>query len=346
MKLTVRLHLLLLIAALVAVSACSVFAQGDGASRGELLRVDLERTDEMIDRAAEATRTCDNPAASLALDRARQLLAQAKERFDANQYDMSRRLMILSRDQVKLAMAACRLLEEQEGNVQRRLERAQDLLDKAGEQVAGLGQGPVVTLYESARSNLTRAWEFYYNREYRPALKLAEQVENAARKILGLSGSPAQDENMQRRFDNAEQAVEQARQAVVGCTDQNAIKLLEQAEKALLLARELDEQGRYGGATMAANNARELANRATRHCQGGDRLTVRLDALQARADQLWEQSLGFEDAKRKFVQNLLEQVFSQLTLAREQLAAGEVGRTEAALQAAGLLLRQAEAAAK
>jgi hypothetical protein len=248
-----------------------------------------------------------------------------------------------AREQASLAISNSRLSEQLEGVVLSRLERAREMLERARE-VLPVPMGPTVTnILEQARNNLAQGWEFYRQRRFRAAVKLVEQVEQAARRLMSIAQSGQRDaEIFRRRLENVERLMEYARELLAECGSDIGREHLNRAEEAFSRAREFQARNQPRAALMALSRAKEETRRAARQCQDGERLERRYLALQNELelalDRLSESNLPGLDAVRK----LLEQAGEQLALARNYLAESKVESAQLSLQAAQIALRQAE----
>ncbi len=344
-------YLLGLCLALVLVAP--VLAQrGSGGAGIEMLQAELDRTDQLIDRAQGVIMASGSTAAVQAFDVAVKRQSQAKARFNEHTVagNVACRLLTMSaRDAVHLAL---RLVapgqggggnELQDGAVQRRLDLAGNNLDRAQDIISQSDNSNLAALYQAAKNNLDRAWEFYRSKQYRPALKLADQVNMAAEKIMSLAGeTDAQGEGtFERRETNVSALVDQAKQMLQDCQSQSAGNLVSQAEQSLSLANDLDQK-QQTGALAALRNARELALKAMQECRGNGQLEQHYTQLLSRLDRDREQATGLTGSTRDQVDKLFSQARDQLTLARGFLDQNQPMRAQAALQAARLGLQQAE----
>ncbi|MEW6050545.1 MAG: hypothetical protein AB1644_05725 [Candidatus Zixiibacteriota bacterium] len=339
-----KIQILLLAALLVALAVPAMGQQGMGR---EVVQMEMDRTQDMLDRAKEVARTYDCPLAAAPLEQARKRQEEAEQAFAQNTLLGTQTAHVLTqraRDLIKMALANCRQAEQNEAVVQRMMERAAELIDRAGAAVADSQDRNLVAIYEAAKDNLTRAWEFYRQKQYRPALKLADQVEKMAWKILGAEHRQNQrEESYDRRHENVRQLLDRARSAVSDCGSESAQTMLRQANETFALAENLFGRGQVVAALQTLLKAREFALKATRECEGTDQLQARHDRLKRRLDQLSDQSSGLSGESLQKVQEQLHQAAEQLSLAQEALNSGQTDKAIAALQAAQLVIRQAEA---
>jgi hypothetical protein len=324
-----------LLSALIVFSATASLAQTD--LQIEKLRVELERTDEVIDRAKEAVRAANVPVAVVALKQAIELQHGARERYQHRQFLMAYELTLKARELAKNALVRSRLTEQGETVVLRTLEQATELLERAKESMTHGPDGRLWTLYESAKDNLNRAWEFYRAQRYRPALKLANQVKEAARKILEASNREMRMyAEFERRFEAVGEVIERARDNVAECGNEASQSLLEQAVNAYQRSRELASQHQFDAALRNLQKAHRMAIEASKGCNGVGALDRRYERLKNEAGRVSEMIPLDNDAARK----LLNQVYDQFELAEDFISRNQTEAATAALKAAQLTLHQ------
>jgi hypothetical protein len=317
----------------------SAYGQGQG-QIVERLRVQLERTDQMIERAAEAVRATNSAIALQPLENAKSLQEMAWTSFRAGTVEGYTAAAVQTRQALELAKKAlsnARASQESDDSVQRRLERAAEFVERARELVGQSGNDTMRELLASLQQNLQRAWEFYRQGDLRPAVKLANQVEIAARKIINMAGSDVRAQNtFEQRRSAAGERMERAREVLSECQSQTGLRFLEQARAAFELSVQLARENQHDAALQALQNANKLASRAIEECGGAGMLQRRYDRLRTELDRLTEMvDPGNENAGR-----LIESAREQLELARRHLNANDAEAATAALRAAQLTLNQ------
>ena len=134
MKKSYRIPIVVLLV-LLTVSGTSL-AQGDPEQNREQLRMELQRTTELIAQARLAVQVSGSAIAAQALERAEQLQQGATKAFDAQAYLLCLSLTRKAREQASLAISSSRMAEQLEGVLQGRLERAEEALQRVREQLA------------------------------------------------------------------------------------------------------------------------------------------------------------------------------------------------------------------
>jgi len=330
----------LLTAFIVVAAGLPALAQGTGA-RIQQLRVGLESNDELIARATEAVHTSQNPVAEHILKEAVRLHRNAWDAFDHRMYIVAAKLSVRTRDMAREALAKSRFSEQLEGAVLRKLERAGALLERAREGASEHLQEGTLSILNSASGNLDRAWEFYRNRKYRPALKLADQVEKAVGRLIAITQKNGRGnaEYLQRR-SNVELNIQRAEEVLADCASEVARRQLELAKQMLGLADETFDAHQPKKALQALKQARESANAVVRECNGLSQLQQRYAQTRNQLERMTERLSEMQGTEADTAERLLAQGRKQLDLAKEHIEARNLQAAQAALQAAQLALRK------
>jgi hypothetical protein len=320
---------------LIALLATSSLAQ-TMTNEGKV-RMELERTDEVIERANDVARSSNTPMAAPSLQEAIKLQKGAWEGYRRRYYPVAYRLTMEARDLAKKAIVRSRLTEQGETVVLHKLERAAELLERAKEAMSQGSDGRLQTIYESAKNSLNRAWEFYRSQRYRAALKLANQVINAGQEILNAANRQIRKyAEFERRSEAVAELIVKAREDIAECSHDDALKLVEQADKMYQLSQELAAEDKYAAALRNLQQARKMVIETSKMCNGDDALKRRHDRIKSEADLLSEKMSTGDDTGRR----LLNQVYEQLQLAEDFINRQQTGSAAAALKAAQLTLNQ------
>lgn len=335
------LNLLILVAGLLLVMA-PVLGQSEMLVRDRLMG-ELDRTDDILTRAREVVIATNSPQAKVIYDKAVTLQAQALEQFQlgpaGGHWNFSSKLTLQARLRAQEAIAAGRDSQQNETALLRRLERAQDLLDQARGAFGQADHSSLESLYLSAERNLERAWEFFRQQHFRAALKLTNQVERTAEKMLQtLNREVQRDLNYERQVENARQYLDHVRDQIIGCESPSALQLIDQAEQSLRQALQYESEGNREASLRALQQSREAGTQATRECRGENNLLRRYERLLNQAERIGEEA----DAKDHGVRVLLGQAHTQLDLAHGYLEQNQVQAAIAALKAAQLSLDEAQ----
>ncbi|MBN1212304.1 MAG: hypothetical protein JXA92_06975 [candidate division Zixibacteria bacterium] len=326
-------------------AAQALFAQGNQQQNiRNYVRSELERTDQMLQRAGDAIRGGNNPMAVTNYDRAKEIQEMAWNRFreeTLESYQAALKLTRLARQQAGKALSNSRQTEQYEGVILQKLERAGDLLERAKEAVELGDDANLRAIYDLAGDNLTKAWEFYRNGDYKPALKLVNQVVKTAEKILNAFNDQLRKEGFyERHRENIARMLQNARQAVNQCGSEDGQAFMVQAENAFKRAEELSDEKHFRAALKQLQTARVMAVKAARECQGLDFLTNRYEHIKSEADRIAEQIAGLPLEQTEAARELLEQLNQQLELSLSYIEQEQIEPAIASLKAAQLILSQ------
>lgn len=335
--------LLVILAVLTASLLISSSTQAQTGIVRERLEGELERTEEVVGRAREVVLSTSSSAAKVAYDQAVALQTQAQERFrlgaGGGNWDMALTLTLKARKLAAEAIVAGRDTQQNETALLRRIERAQEMLEQAHEALGNSDRQMLVALYESAKQNLDRAWEFYRENQYRASLKLSNQVERAAEKLLQAANRNMQSgPNFERQAENVRRFLQQVREQIADCNAADAQELVEQAEESCQRAQQMEAQDQREAALRSLQAGRELADQALRRCEGDQNLVRRHERLRLQAEQLADQ-IGADNPQAK---TLLDQGREQLELGYRYIEQNQFEAAVAALKAAQLSLDEAQ----
>ncbi|MDH3890949.1 MAG: hypothetical protein OEV49_07670 [candidate division Zixibacteria bacterium] len=331
--------LTLTILGLLIIVAGSVPAQttDDRGSLTDALRAELERTDQLIERAKEAVQASQSPVARLNLEAAIDLQSQAWRAYENEYPRLALRLTKQARERAKKAIATGRMSEQSQHVVLTKLERTAEMLERARNQLIDQSDSHYLAILQSAQDNLDKAWEFYRLGQFRAALMLANQAEKALDKLVRSSNRDLRNRlNFERRADAAQQLLERARTLLAECTSPAAQQLAQHAVEAYEQANKFAANERFQAAIQALQRSRKMANQALRECRGDDVLIKRYERLKNEFDRLAEVVAPSDDRGQKF----LEMAAEQLELAREGLDNDRSETAAAALKATEMTLTQ------
>jgi predicted S18 family serine protease len=295
---------------------CLVFALAGYANAqiGDRVRLELERTDQVLERARASVGV--NPLGSETLRRAEELQQKAKDLFNQGNYKMALELTLRAREQVRAAMTRGSMGEESDQVALRRLERATELLDRVGATLSPDTDRGQRALYDAARENLQRAWDLYRGERFRPAIKIAEQVENSARKILRQSERLGKwNDTFERRYLRATNHLAEFEERVADCESESASTLFKQAMRSLELARRLADEKDISAAMQALDECHKLTQQGLRECFGPKIVQAMIVRMESRLAILSDR-IPTDDRR---AQKILEQARRQIDLARGHL---------------------------
>ncbi|MDF1544077.1 MAG: hypothetical protein P1R58_03120 [bacterium] len=303
----------------------------------ENLRSEIERTGEIIQLAAETVKGSNSREAALLLQKAVEVHQSSNSDFGQKRYQMAAEKTKLARELAQKAIGVARATDENRDTVLRKLEHTKQLLERIGESSSHNVSASLKSLYENARDNLRRAWEFYNAGEYRPAVKLCNQVESALRKLMEQFQRQDRESNFtQRRMEQLRGQLERIQAMVAECSSESATELLAQAKQAMQQSQQFYGGGKMEAARASLQKATRLANRAADECRGNEQFQRIYARLAGQADRLAEQIQPDDSRGRK----LLNQVREQLMIAKEASEKGNTEAAAAALRATEMTLKQ------
>lgn len=334
---------LILAAFLLAISA-TAFSQGTEPGNDDLrieqVRLAIERTDDFIEQAQSGLNNAGSLLARNALELAVKLQNEAKRYFENERYYLSYRLTRQAREKAKYAISQGLFAEQAKDAVLRKLEHCDEMMQRAQGAIPETDIDYLVALFQSARASLEKAWNLYRAERFRPALKLANQVDNTLRKILSrVSANIRMGGNYERRSGNVAELIERISDRVAGCTNETGIRRMEGARLLYRRATDLASQEKYSAALKSLQQARNTALAAERECQGTVGLDQQYQRLTDMADRVRDR-ISPEDESSRLV---LTQVYDQLKLAGVAMDKDDFRAAAAALRAAQMMLEQIRA---
>ena len=281
---------------------------------GDRVRLEIERTDQLLNEAK--INSAGSPMGSETIQRAEEIQLQARNLYQQGRYRMALELTLRAREQLRAALRRTSMAEESDQVVLRRLERAAELLDRVGATLSPDTDRGQRALYDAARENLQKAWDFYRSGRFRPAMKIVDQVENSARKILRRSDRMGKwNDAFERRFHGASDHLAELEDRVNNCESESARTLLEQAHHSLELARKLADEKNISTAMQSLDDAHKLTEEGLRECFGPAVVKEMIERMENRLAVLGER-IPSHDNRAKAI---LEQTRRQIELAHGHL---------------------------
>ncbi len=301
------------------------------------VRTELERTDQLLIRARDVVHASESPIGRVALEEAKRIRDASWDSFRNRRYGQAIEQTKLVRQLAERAIAAGRSAEENRELVRRKLEHTKELLERIRENAPGNVPEQFKALYRSATDNLQRAYEFFRAGQYRPALKLCNQVENAVRKIIEKIKNREQIKNrFEHRYEQIGDMIENNKEVIAECNSEKAQMMFNQAVRAYEKAGELYDKKNIEGAVKALQKAFKFMNKAVHECRGEAEFTDRLERIEAVYFTLVDE-VESTDTRG---QELLGQIREQLDLAKNAYDSGNLDAANAALRAANMKIKQ------
>jgi len=331
----------LILSGFVMFGAMSSFGQGisDAAMKGKALG-DLEKTDQVIEKAREAVIISRSPAGQVLYDNAVKLQNMAWTNYrngNREGYTVSNMYTKQARELAQRALSKCRMTEQNKDQVMRKLEKANSMLERLRERLQENSSEQLRRVYETASENLKKAREFYRNNQYRPAVKLALQVERTIRKAnQAAKKQNRQTTNQVRQIEKTGELIERIRSRINNCNSAIGVERFKQAEKSYQLCQEFYFKNNYGAAQKELQAARKFAREAEIECNSSENLKNQMEKIRNQLNQLEQQISKDDDGALK----LHERASNQLGKAGEFINQDKQNKAAASLKAAQLTINQ------
>jgi len=319
----------------------------DAARSREKLEQELERTDRVLERAADQLRDCSDRKAGLLMEEAKKNQDRAR-RAGANPtapggLEQALRLTLLAREQAVRAIEAC-VQPVAEEALRRLLDSTQDLLSEAAGEVKASANLAAQRLLEAGSQQLDRAREAYRGREYERAATLGGMARNLilrARQRLRERDAVGARPRAELALERTDLLLAEIRGHAEVLDDAKARALLERAEEQQEQASDLLRQGRIGPALRLTRLAREEGLKAFWRANRAPKLdSVRraIDLVESLYADLAPSVRESGDAEAI---RLLDLARDRLAAARDRLREGSAEPAAQAARQADSLLRRA-----
>lgn len=289
-----------------------LLAVGTAAAQGgEELRAYLDRTDELLEWAADQVAASDSDQARRVLEHARQLQSRSRDLLARQRpleaFSAGRRARDAMWHAVRLSREAAGLDERLRLRSERFADQHSQLADRARES----GSQRAVNLLERAAEHARRAGEREAQGDLQMAMKLLEQAEDLLRMAARVLAEGVGPERMERELERTRQIVDEAGDRLSGDgIAPGALESLAEARDAL--ARAVGAASSDAGQALQLSTlARRLARRALSEVEtqpdagAVERLLARFDeratdlAAQIRDSGSSQAARAFEQARQQ-----------------------------------------------
>ena len=279
----VRLVWLIAILAGVVAAAPSAVAQGDMRAR---LEAELEKTEAMIERAADLAMEAQNRQAGEYVKQAIEVQKMARMSFRNGRYEASATRTQAARTLAEKALGLLVRPEEHAERVKQELEQTDEFLQMAHEGLPPDAPESAKARLNAAAKKQQRAWELFHDGRLRPALRMTHGVRQTLKRLR--DAMPRHDpERFQSQLEYVDALVAEAiEHASEG--DARQQRLAERAEQALNEARHKAARGDFRAAERSLEHANKLASEVL--TGGGAR-----DAYDRAVEQYQQQSERLRD---------------------------------------------------
>ncbi len=298
------------------------------AQGGNRVQEELQRTDEVLARAADLVRESDSARARDLLETAFRIQADARGHFGNGRFVQAGRLTLEARALGARAATLARDDGASRMRAERELERAVREMGHARDRLTPGASREADALLDQAAALAERARGAFAEQQYEASLRLAVASQRLVAQALVLGGANAA-RRLDRELERTDLLLERVAPVVRESGDAAAAALLESAAAMQRRAHEAARDGHPREAMVRTREARELANRARTSLGGAeDRAAVEAavagtDAALARATDVIRAS----DSRAAAV--LLERAREHQSRAHAALDAGDLRRAMA-----------------
>lgn len=332
--------ILAVITALLAVTILiPQLSRAQGNDMGQRLQRELDMTNDILQRARDIVVSCGNERGKQLLETATQLQNQARQNSSnspvaAFQFTRQARIRALE------AIKACQGVEENDSVVLQQLEKTDRLAERLAESIGSFSNQAYASVFNTARDNQRRAWEFFRNRQYLPALKLSRQAEHTLMKLGERVRSRANDQNrLENQFRQYEANRERIREMLANCNNDQSLKLAHQAQEAYNNAVDFASEGEMVRAENSFKMAQKFIREAGELCsQSGSMLRM----FEQLSGDLERSQAAIRAGGNDRAVALMEEAMEYLEKAKDPCNEGENELCAANLRAAQLSLQKAK----
>jgi hypothetical protein len=332
---------------IIAIGLLLVAASGTTAQTSQQLRsrfeTEFDRTQQVIDQARTVVAESRTRKGEALLQIAVEMQERARDLAQVNMFRRGAEQTLEARERARAAIMVSRQAEENENLVQRQLEKTDNLMSRVQDRLRPDAPRPLLALFDSARENQRRAWEFYRNRELRPALKLSRQAEKSIRRLAEQVKAQAGERNrLQNQLRHMEQTMEQAKARIQECDREDAARLLARAEESFRECRSLINNGQLKQAENKLKLTRQLLRQAAEACSNQDSLESAIRRMNMELEQAAEAIKNSGESKAI---RLMRTAREHLQEAERWCESGDTERCAANIKAAQMNLRKAKSLA-
>ena len=321
--------------AVIMISSNLVQAQGHDR---ETLRNAMDRTNDVIQQAMEIVGRSNSERAKALLNTAISLqkraysLAETSFNVDSTFKALQAAKYTLSaREKAQQSIVVARQSVENEDYIRMRLERTNELLERAEEKVGPDAPENIKLLMDSAREKQQQAMELFRNRRFKMSLQLTMQVEKSLERMIDEAGgylkAKQRFESLQERYYTLKDRIESSQY-----NNRNQIqRQMDRADKIRQEAESMAAEKAYIRAEAAMQNAVKILLKIAEQIREPGKIKQALE-------NLTRQSSLLEDRVNESGDRHLERMFQS---ANEHLAKASSYYQESSYEAATTQLQAA-----
>ncbi len=229
--------------------------------------------------------------------------------------------------------------EENENIVQRQLEKTDQLAARLEANMGADSPRRLSEMFDSARDNQRRAWELYYKKQLRPALRLSLQAEKSLNKLTELvKAGQGNGQRLENQLRLLEQQMEQARLMAAECSSPEAAQIMARLEESYRNCRQLAAENAPGRFEQNMKQARQMYRRLSELCSGENELQTKIHQMKAELERLRDMA-GTTDG---VAAGLLDSAAEHISEAERLCASNQSDACAGHIKAAQMSLRKAK----
>lgn len=301
---------------------------------------ELRNTDEGLAQAREIVLESRSARAANIFQSAVRLQERAWEEFRSDRLLVAGKLTREAREVGMRALSTAREDGRLSQRAQRELEKGVTALTLARESFDGAPSDQARRLLEEARAQLERGRAQYQEANYEPAIRLAVSAQRLVKQALGTDAGTSVDLVL-RQLERTDNLIQRVRDAVRESGDEDAARVLGQAQELQGKAWEAQRAGRLRMAYATTREARSIANRAAALIRGsvdGDTAAAALEETDRLLDRARE---IIRDAGDERARKLLEKGTEHQVRAKDLLRDRDVRASLAETRVARSLAKRA-----
>ncbi|MEW5923714.1 MAG: hypothetical protein AB1746_06980 [Candidatus Zixiibacteriota bacterium] len=277
----------------------SGYAQMNQQQLRNRFQYEYETTEQVINQAQNAIGESKTEKGQALLQLAIQLQNQARVMGQNQYYNQGIETSLKAREQARAAMAVAVQADENENLVVRQLERTDNIIAQFQNQISSDSAPMVRTMFENARENQRKAWEFYRNRSLRAALKLSRQAEKSVEGMGERIKSEQGDlTRLRTQTKQLEQKMEQVHSMVRDCDNEEASGLFIKAQNNFNESQQHASKGEIKQAENKLQLTHRLLNQIGEMCGDQEALQNKIQQMKQEMEHVAEaiQNSGDADA--------------------------------------------------
>jgi hypothetical protein len=224
---------------------------------------EIEKTEAVINRAADAVSASRNLKAENLLVMAKEFQGQAKGQAHMARYGLALKLTLKAREKAYQAIGFTKRDEENESLVIKAMEKTDQLILQAQEAAGGTENRRALSLLEMAITQQERAKDFFREHKLKMALKFTLKAREAAQKAQELAGDGERSSRLcEKQLQAALRLFDKASAVVAESQNQGATALMEKAQGFLNRAQDRFNQNAFALSINDSQSAIEMVENA------------------------------------------------------------------------------------